>query len=452
MVVGYTDEERLIGDAAMNQQKKNFKNTLMFFTRFIGLNTDCVEQLKKEEQFITYKLVPLENKKIGFEVNIRGNTEILTPEQVLAYYFRKTKTFFEVSGISSHEIVITVPSYYSNVERQGILDAAEIAGLKCIRLINEGTAIALNYGFFRKADLPEKDPRNVVFVDLGHSKTTITIASFLKGKTRIVIHKSDRNLGARNMDADLVEVLGAEFTKKYGVDPRKNIRARLRMLDVIEKQRKILSGVKHATIHLESLLEDEDLKKNLDRGEFEKLIEPMITDFQALLVATLSESGLKKEQIHSVELVGDATRIPLVQEKIKEVFGVEQCSRTLNSLECVARGASLQAAMLSPLFKVADFEVQEYNSLPVSITYHFTNDAEKKTVTKELFPVGSSFPSTKTITFEKKKGGMDLVVHYSNGAQLLPGLPVNVAHYNINEGKPKHEKIAFILRVSNNIH
>ena len=108
--------------------------------------------------------------------------------------------------------------------------------------------------------------------------------------------------------------------------------------------------------------------------------------------------------------------------------------------------------MLSPLFKVADFEVQEYNSLPVSITYHFTNDAEKKTVTKELFPVGSSFPSTKTITFEKKKGGMDLVVHYSNGAQLLPGLPVNVAHYNINEGKPKHEKVAFILRVSNNIH
>lgn len=168
--------------------------------------------------------------------------------------------------------MISVPSYFSNVERQGILDAAEIAGLKCIRLINDSTAIALNYGFFRKADLPDKDARNVVFVDLGHSKTTITIASFLKGKTRIVIHKSDRNLGARNMDACLVEKLGEEFAKKYGADPRKNIRARLRMLDAIEKQRKILSGVKHATIHLESLLEDEDLHKNIDRGEFEVLI------------------------------------------------------------------------------------------------------------------------------------------------------------------------------------
>lgn len=279
MVVAYTDEERLIGDAAMNQQKKNFKNTLQFFTRFIGLNVDCVEQLNAEQQYTTYKIVPLENKKIGFEVAIRGQTQVVTPEQVLAYYLRKTKTFFENSGITTNDIVISVPSYYSNVERQGILDAAEIAGLKCIRLINDSTAIALNYGFFRKADLPDKDARNVVFVDLGHSKTTVTIASFLKGKTRIIIHKSDRNMGARNMDALLVEILGGEFAKKYGADPRKNVRARLRMLDVIEKQRKILSGVKQATIHLESLLEDEDLHKNLERSEFEKLIEPMIADF-----------------------------------------------------------------------------------------------------------------------------------------------------------------------------
>ncbi len=107
--------------------------------------------------------------------------------------------------------------------------------MKCIRLINESTAIALNYGFFRKADLPEKEPRFVAFVDLGHSKLTVTIASFLKGKMRIICHKSDRNLGARNMDVLLLEKLGGEFAKKVGADPRKNVRARLRMLDVIEK-------------------------------------------------------------------------------------------------------------------------------------------------------------------------------------------------------------------------
>ena len=108
--------------------------------------------------------------------------------------------FYENSGILSKDIVISVPSYYSNSERQAVLDAAEIADLKCIRLVNESTAIALAYGFFRKADLTDKEPRYVAFVDFGHSKLTVTIASFLKGKTRILIHNSDRNLGARNMD------------------------------------------------------------------------------------------------------------------------------------------------------------------------------------------------------------------------------------------------------------
>ena len=163
--------------------------------------------------------------------------------------------------------------------------------------------------------------------------------------------------------------------------------------------------------------------------------------------------GLKKEQIHSVELVGDATRIQIVQQRCKEVFGID-LSRTLNSLECVARGCSLQAAMLSPLFKVSDYEVHEYNAQPVSISYSFAGgEGEAKWVTKELFPVGSSFPTTKSITFEGKKGNMDLLVHYSEAAHVLPGLPREIAKYHIKEGKQKHtEKVSFILRVSNNIH
>jgi len=145
--------------------------------------------------------------------------------------------------------------------------------MKCIRLINEGTAVCLNYGFFRKTDLPEKDPARIVaFVDLGHSKLTVTIASFLQGKMKVLGHVSDRNLGARNMDYLLVDLLGEEFMKKVGSDPRKNVRTKLRMLDMIEKQRKILSANIEATIHLESLLEDEDLHRNIKRTEFEEMI------------------------------------------------------------------------------------------------------------------------------------------------------------------------------------
>jgi molecular chaperone DnaK (HSP70) len=148
---------------------------------------------------------------------------------------RRTHRFFEEDNIQTKDLVISVPSYYSNVERQSVLDACDIAGLKCIRLINEGTAVCLNYGFFRKADLTEKDGRTVVFVDFGHSKLTVTIATFWQGKMKVLCHHSDRNLGGRNIDDLLVDKLGEEFAKKHGMDPRKNIRTRLRMLDIIEK-------------------------------------------------------------------------------------------------------------------------------------------------------------------------------------------------------------------------
>lgn len=131
----------------------------------------------------------------------------------------------------------------------------------------------------------------MVFVDLGHSKLTVTIASFLAGKMKIICHHSDRNLGARNFDFLLVEKLGEEFTKKFGADPRKNVRSRLRMLDAIEKQRKILSANLEATIHLECLLEDEDLHRNLKRQEFEELIAPLVDKFNNVLKEALALSG-----------------------------------------------------------------------------------------------------------------------------------------------------------------
>lgn len=156
--------------------KKNFKNSLQFFTRFLGLNSDCKAQLEEEKKFITYPVVELENKRIGFEVTCRGEKMTFTPEQVMAFYLKRAKTYFENAGMMTREMVLSVPTYASNAERQAYLDAAEIAGIKCVKLINESTAIALNYGFFRKNDLAK--PRTVCFVDFGHSKLTVTFAKF----------------------------------------------------------------------------------------------------------------------------------------------------------------------------------------------------------------------------------------------------------------------------------
>lgn len=214
--------------------------------RFLGLNSECKEQLQKEKRFITHNVVEMDNKKIGFEVTSMDQKYTFTIEQVMAYYLLKMKRFYELSEIRCKELVLTVPSYCSNVERQSLLDAAEIAGLKCQRVINESTAIALQYGFFRKRDLDPKVERIVAFVDFGHSKTTISIASFLQDQTKILCHRSDRNLGAREWDWDVAKVLGAEFEKKYGDNPMDNKRCVIRMLEGVEKARKMLSSVNDA--------------------------------------------------------------------------------------------------------------------------------------------------------------------------------------------------------------
>lgn len=177
--------------------KRNFKNTLQFYQRFLGLNWDCKEQIEEEKKFITYKVVELENKKVGFELVVRGEKQVFTPEQVMASFLKRAKTYFEKAGMMAREMVLSIPAYASNAERQAYLDAAEIAGIKCVRLLNDSTAIAYNYGFFRKADLKKDDPRKVCFVDFGHSKLTITYAQFLQGKMKIIYSHSDRNLGAR---------------------------------------------------------------------------------------------------------------------------------------------------------------------------------------------------------------------------------------------------------------
>lgn len=245
-----------------------------------------------EKRFITNDITYLDNKKIAFKVKSMDQEYSFTIEQILAYYFTKLRKFYEKSEIACKEIVLSIPSYCSNVERQSLLDAAQIAGLKCQRVINESTALALQYGFFRKRDLDPKEERIVAFVDYGHSKTTITIAGFLQDQTRVICHKSDRNLGAREWDWDISKIIGAEFEKKFGDNPMDNKRCIVRMLEGVEKARKMLSSVSDAQISIDYLLNEEDLTRIIKKDEFEAIIEPYIKRFSRLVNDTILLSGL----------------------------------------------------------------------------------------------------------------------------------------------------------------
>jgi heat shock protein 4 len=281
----------LIGDPVKFQIRKNLKNTVLFPTRFLGLNAGCEGQLALEKRFCCHKTVELENRKIGFEVVQQGQQLRLTAEQILTFYLKKLKRFYELNEITTNEICLTIPSYCSQIERQAVLDAAEIAGLKCLRVMNESSAIALQYGFFRKEDLDSVKQRIVAFVDLGHSKTTITIAGFVQGKTKIICHRSDRNLGARDFDWEILKLISAEFAKKFGDNPMESPRCVVRMLEAIEKARIMLSSVPDSQLNIDYLLNEEDLVRTLKRDEFEKLINPYIIRFQELIKRTISASG-----------------------------------------------------------------------------------------------------------------------------------------------------------------
>lgn len=282
-VIGFCEAERLISDAAVQQMGRNHKNTVAFINRFMGLNADCTEQLAFERGFITNDVeVVQENKKIFFKVQSKGEVLRLFPEQIYGAFLSNLRQFFSHHA-ERPDVVIAVPPYYSAVERQAVLDACRIGNIHCLKLVNEDTAVALSYGFFRRKEFDEKNARNVAFLDFGHAKTTVTIASFTQKKVKILARAFSRNLGARNFDKSLLEKIGGEFEKKYGCDPRTNPKARLRMLESIEKARIILSANQESSVNIECLLEDNDLQRNISRTEFEEMIASNVTELKVVL-------------------------------------------------------------------------------------------------------------------------------------------------------------------------
>eukprot|EP00829_Urostomides_striatus_P021897 TRINITY_DN998_c0_g2_i1.p1 TRINITY_DN998_c0_g2~~TRINITY_DN998_c0_g2_i1.p1 ORF type:complete len:383 (+),score=49.85 TRINITY_DN998_c0_g2_i1:52-1200(+) len=341
--VGLGDMERKLGEGAIGSLKSNYKSTVCGFNRFLGMKQNN-PRLKEELKYIGAKYVPTENQGIGFELSYHGEQKTFTPEQLCAMYLKNLKTVYETSGISCKDVVISVPPYFTSVERQAFLDAAKIADLNCLRLMNETTAIGLSYGLFRHSEFVDK-PRHVVFVDLGYSKLTVSVIAFKSSQFAILAQGWETNLGARDMDAIVLEKISNDYLSKYKKDPRQNPKALIRMLDAIQKVSKMLSANKEMAINIESVMDDRDIFYNLTRKEFEQLIEPLIEKITKLCKRVMAESKLKNEDIHSIELVGEASRIPIVIESVQKCIGAPT-SRTMNSADCIARGCAIQLSLI----------------------------------------------------------------------------------------------------------
>lgn len=447
-IVSFGPKQRYLGEAAKTQEISNAKNTIVSLKRLAGRTFEDPEVQEIEKNFIMAELADA-NGQAGVKVNYLGEEQVFSNVQLIAMYLNKIKdiTAAEIKGPVS-DCVITVPGWFTEVQRRAVLTAAEMVGLNCLRLVNDLTAAALGYGI-TKTDLPEEKPRNVAFVDIGHSSYTCQIASFLKGQLTVRGQAFDEHFGGREFDAVIVDKLAAQFKEKFKIDVYTNKKALLRLRVAAERCKKVLSANPQAPVNIESIMDDRDVSAMVNREEFEEWASHLFTRTEEVLAKALENAGMKIDEIDYVEMVGGTTRIPAIKATISKFFGKE-ISTTLNQDEAVARGAALQCAMLSPVFKVRDFRVNDIVTYPIKLTWEATPEEEETEIV--VFDNNNSIPSTKILTFFRREP-FTLQAVYANPEALPRGINPWIGQYNIKNVEPLNGEPAQIkVKVRLNIH
>lgn len=348
-------------------------------------------------------LLPISSHRT-LQVNYVGERQVFSATQLVGMYLGKLRDTAAVelkTGVT--DVVIAVPGWYSDVQRRAILDAASIASLNCLRLINDSTAVALGYGI-TKSDLPDpENPRRVAFVDVGHSTLSVAIVAFSKGRLDVISTAYDRNLGGRDIDYALLKHFAEEFKSKYKIDVLSNPKATFRLSAGCEKLKKILSANSEAPLSVESIMNDIDASSRLTRDQLESLIDDVLVRIEPVIHRAIADSGLTLDQIESVELVGGSTRVPAVRAKIQQAFAGKPLSFTLNQDEAVARGATFSCAMLSPVFRVREFHVHDITHYPIKVQWPPLDTDPDDETELIVFPTGNGIPSTKVLSFYRRK-------------------------------------------------
>mmetsp|Transcript_45689 Transcript_45689/g.133022 ORF Transcript_45689/g.133022 Transcript_45689/m.133022 type:complete len:800 (+) Transcript_45689:83-2482(+) len=458
-VVGFTDRERLLGDAALAQIRSNAKNTCRNFKHFLGRKVDAAD-FQIEHFWSTANIVECADGFAGYEVMYKGEQRKMSAVEVTAMYFTKLRDITEkwCEGPLT-DVVISVPSAYSDIQRQALLDAAKIANLNVLRLMNEHTATALAYGIYRSNDFDPEVPMTVAFCSMGISIFSVSIVRFVRGKLTVVCERSDK-VGGRELDECLMRVFAAQFKKKHGCDPLTSKKAAFKLEDAVLKTKKVLSANSEAPITCECLMEDQDFASTITRADLEAMCAPAMERVRRVLEDAKAASGIPVDKIDSVEIVGGGSRVPWVKQVCSEAFGGKAISTTMNQEESVARGCALQAAILSPLYKVRDFKVEDASSHAVLIRWMGSSadaearkgdedfdaamaggDGEHKTAV--IFPEGSQMNVLKMLTFYRK-AHFDISAEFANPAKLLPGTPKHLGTFRIElptQTEPKKVKV-----------
>ncbi|KAI8972172.1 heat shock protein [Trametes punicea] len=432
-LVSFGPKQRAIGEPAKTLEISNFRNTVGSLKRLLGRTINDPEIQDVEAKFTHVKLVDA-NGTVGALVNYLGEQKVFSATQIVAMYLGKLRdTAAKELKTAISDVVITVPGWYTDIQRRALLDAAQIANLNCLRLINDTTAVALGYGI-TKSDLPEADnPRHVVFVDVGHSSMSVAVVAFSKGQLTVKSTAYDRHVGGRDIDYTLLRHFAAEFKDKYKIDVLSSPKAMFRLAAGCDRVKKVLSANAEAPLNVESIMNDVDATSRITREEYEQLIAPVLDRMEAPLKQALADCGLTLEQIDAVELIGGCTRIPAVRNKIQAVFQGKTLSTTLNQDEAAARGATFACAMLSPVFRVRDFSIHDITPYPIKVTWE--RQPEDEDTELVVFPRGNNVPSTKILTFYRKSA-FDIEARYAEPSQLPGGINPWIARFTAKDVQP----------------
>jgi heat shock protein 1/8 len=389
--VAFNNNERLIGDAAKNQGSSNPQNTVFDAKRLIGRKfSDPV--IQKDIKLWPFTVEADKNDKPIIKVDFNNETKTFTPEEISAMVLTKMKEIAEsYLGQTVASAVITVPAYFNDAQRQATKDSGAIAGLEVLRIINEPTAAAIAYGLDKQT---EKE-KNVLVFDLGGGTFDVSLLSIEEGIFEVKATAGDTHLGGEDFDNRMVQHILDDINKRFKKDLSTNPRAVRRIKTACERAKRNLSSSTSVAIEIDSL-DTLDYTYQFTRAKFEDLCNDLFRKTMEPVEKVLKDAKMSKSQVHEIVLVGGSTRIPKVQQLLRDFFNGKELNQSINPDEAVAYGATVQAAILSGAGK-GDEKLESLLLLdvtPLSLGLETAGG-----IMTPIIPRNSTVPIKKTQTF-----------------------------------------------------
>ena len=341
--VAFNENEKLVGESAKNQYNSNPENTLFDVKRFMGQKFQDTN-VQNEMKHMPYKVVSGKNNNPTLRVEYKNETVDFSPQEISAFILEKMKSTAETYlGKEVKNAVITVPAYFNDAQRQATKDAGAICGLNVLRIINEPTAAAIAYGLDQNSD----KEKNIIIYDVGGGTLDVTLLSLDEGIFEVKATSGDTHLGGEDFDNNMMAHFVDEFKKKHHKNLKESKKSMAKLKKECERVKRSLSSSSQAFVEIDSLMDGIDFNTTITRAKFEQLNTSLFQKCLNCVEKVLKDSKISKSEIDDIVLVGGTTRIPKMQQLLKDYFGGKSLCNSINPDEAVAYGATVQACLLA---------------------------------------------------------------------------------------------------------